>query len=61
MTRQVVRIVLRYGVALVAGWEASDMVVNDPDLLDVATLAVSALVAIATEWWFARDVKDGRA
>ena len=55
MIRPIVRIVLRYGVGLVAGWEVGEMLAADPDVLDLAVIAASAVIGIVTEWWFARE------
>jgi hypothetical protein len=61
MTRKIVRIVLRYGTAAFFGWEVSDMVIADPDVIELVTLGVTLTVAAITEWWFTRDVKRGVA
>ena len=51
MIEPIIRIALRYGVGVFVGMEAGDMVAGDADIVEVVTLAVTALVGIVTEWW----------
>lgn len=44
-----VRILLRYGVGAIIGYQIGDQLSNDPDVLTVATVAATALVGAATE------------
>lgn len=45
-----VRIILRYGVGAVIGYQIGDQLSNDPDVVTVATVAATALVGVATEF-----------
>ncbi len=44
-----VRIILRYGVGAVIGYQIGDQLSSDPDVVTVATIAVTALVGTVTE------------
>ncbi|PLP58264.1 hypothetical protein CYK37_15235 [Mesorhizobium loti] len=44
-----VRILLRYGVGAIIGYQVGEQLSNDPDVLTVATVAATTLVGIATE------------
>ncbi|MBR2691874.1 MAG: hypothetical protein IKE42_28800 [Aquamicrobium sp.] len=44
-----VRIILRYGVGAILGYEVGDQLSNDPDVVTAATVAATALVGVATE------------
>lgn len=44
-----VRILLRYGVGAIIGYQIGDQLSNDPDVVTVATVAATALVGAATE------------
>ena len=59
MISPIIRILLRYGVGALFTYEVGDMLSSDPDVLDVATAAVAAVVGVATEWWYARAKKSG--
>lgn len=48
-----VRIVLRYGVGAVIGYEVGAMMAADPDLVVVVTVAATAAVGAATEGFYA--------
>lgn len=61
MIEPIIRIALRYGVGVFVGMEAGDMVAGDADIVEVVTLAVTALVGIVTEWWYSRARKNGGA
>ena len=61
MISPIIRILLRYGVGALFTYEVGDMLSSDPDVLDVATAAVAAVVGVATEWWYARAKKSGGA
>lgn len=45
-----VRILLRYGVGAVIGYQLGDQLSNDPDVVTVATVAATAAVGVATEF-----------
>lgn len=45
-----VRIILRYGVGAVIGYQLGDQLSNDPDVVTVATVAATAAVGVATEF-----------
>ncbi|WP_144224135.1 hypothetical protein [Mesorhizobium amorphae] len=44
-----VRIILRYGVGAIIGYQVGDQLSNDPDVVTAATVAATALVGVATE------------
>lgn len=47
-----VRIILRYGVGAVIGYEISSQLASDPDVIAVATVAATALVGLVTEGFY---------
>lgn len=59
MLQPIVRIALRYGAGIIAGAATGDMLANDPDVVNVVTLTLSALIAAVTDWWYARARKSG--
>lgn len=48
-----VRIVLRYGVGAILGYQIGSNLAADPDVVMVATTVASALVGLATEGFYA--------
>lgn len=44
-----VRIILRYGVGAMIGYQIGDQLSNDPDVVTVATVLATTLVGAATE------------
>lgn len=57
MTAPIARILLRYGVGLVLGMKAGDLLAGDPDIV----LIVAAGVGVATEAAYAYAKKKGWA
>lgn len=47
-----VRIVLRYGVGAIIGYQIGEQLSNDPDVVTAATIAATALVGAATEFGY---------
>jgi hypothetical protein len=47
-----IRIVLRYGVGGIIGYEVGSQLAADPDVLAVATVAATAAVGLATEGFY---------
>ncbi|WP_144223594.1 hypothetical protein [Mesorhizobium amorphae] len=45
-----VRILLRYGVGAVIGYQLGDQLSNDPDVVTVATVLATAAVGVGTEF-----------
>lgn len=59
MWRPIIRIVLRYGVGVLAGWSVGDTLASDPDIVDLASTGAAAAAAVATEWWYRRAKNRG--
>ena len=55
------RIVLRYGVGLIAGWTVGDALAGDPDMVDTVAAGVALAAAAGTEWWYRTAKKRGGA
>lgn len=53
----VARIMIRYGVGIVFGLEAGDLLAGDPDTV----LIVAAAIGVVTEWAYAYAKKRGWA
>lgn len=53
MLGPIVRIVLRYGVGAIIGWEAANSLAADPDVVALATAGASIAVGIAVEGYYA--------
>lgn len=47
-----IRIILRYGVGAVIGYEVGNQLATDPDVVVVASAAGAALVGIVTEGFY---------
>ncbi|PWJ76386.1 hypothetical protein C7441_11974 [Pseudaminobacter salicylatoxidans] len=47
-----IRILLRYGVGGIIGYEVGDHLAADPDVIAVTTAATAALVGFATEGFY---------
>lgn len=47
-----IRIILRYGVGAVIGYEVGNQLASDPDVIAVATVAATAVVGVATEGFY---------
>jgi hypothetical protein len=56
-----VRIILRYGVGAVVGYEVGAQLAADPDVIAVTTTVAAALVGLATEGFYALARKLGWA
>ena len=61
MIAPIIRIVLRYGVGAVAGWQVGDMLAGDRDVVDALAAGVAVVAAAATEWWYRRAKQTGGA
>lgn len=48
-----IRIILRYGVGAVIGYQVGDHLASDPDVVAVATAAAAAGVGVVTEGAYA--------
>jgi len=48
-----IRIVLRYGVGAVIGYQIGEQLASDPDIVAVATAGAAAAVGAATEGFYA--------
>lgn len=59
MWAPITRILLRYGVGLVAGWQVGDILAGDTDVVDLASTGLSVAAAAATEWWYRRARQSG--
>jgi hypothetical protein len=59
MLQPFVRIVLRYGIGAVAGWEAGEVLAGDADVVNVLVVALAAIGTFAVEWWYARAKRTG--
>lgn len=57
----IVRILIRYAVGAFIGMEAAEAIASDPDAVEVGVLALTALVGVVTEWWYARARRNGGA
>ena len=55
----IARIVARYVIGTVAGAAASDAVLNDPDLMNLLTIAISGAAAVLTEYIYALAKRRG--
>lgn len=55
----IARIVARYVIGTVAGAAASDAVLNDPDLMNLLTIAISGAAAGLTEYIYALAKRRG--
>lgn len=47
-----VRIILRYGVGALIGYEVGNQLAADPDVIAVSTVAATALVGLVTEGFY---------
>lgn len=56
-----VRIILRYGVGAVVGYEVGAQLAADPDVIAVSTAAAAAVVGLVTESFYALAKKWGWA
>lgn len=56
-----VRIILRYGVGAVVGYEVGSQLAADPDVIAVSTAVAAAVVGFITEGFYALAKKWGWA
>lgn len=56
-----VRIILRYGVGAVVGYEVGSQLAADPDVIAVSTAVAAAAVGLITEGFYALARKLGWA
>ena len=61
MWQPMARIVLRYGVGLVAGWAVGDALAGDPDMVDTVAAGVALAAAAVTECWYRKAKREGGA
>ncbi|MEJ5081041.1 hypothetical protein [Ochrobactrum sp. MYb379] len=47
-----IRIILRYGVGAIIGYEVGNQLASDPDVVVVSTVAATALVGLVTEGFY---------
>ncbi len=55
------RIFARYVIGGIAGTAAGDAILNDPDLMNLLTMGISAVGAVVVEWAYAQAKKRGWA
>ena len=53
------RIILRYGVGLVAGMAAGDALAADADIVDAVAAVMAMVAAGVTELWYRRAKRTG--
>ena len=53
MLAPVVRIILRYGVGALLGWEAANALAADPDVVAVMTAGLAIVVGALVEGYYA--------
>jgi hypothetical protein len=61
MTAPIVRILLRYGVGALAGWQVGDMLAGDRDVVDALAAGAALIGALVVEWWYRRAKATGGA
>ena len=61
MIAPIIRIILRYGVGLVAGWHVGDMLAGDMDVVNTISAGVAFVTFTVTEWWYRRAKQTGGA
>lgn len=54
-----IRILLRYGVGAVIGYEVGNQFASDPDVVAVATVAAASIAGIVTEYFYIIAKKFG--
>lgn len=54
-----IRIILRYGVGAVIGYEVGNQLATDPDVVAVATVAAASLAGAVTEYFYVIAKKLG--
>ena len=57
----IARIMIRYGVGTVAGNELATALAGDMDVINYTALAIGAIVAAGTEYFYSKAVKLGWA
>lgn len=55
----IVRIIIRYGAGIIIGMEGASALADDPDAVEIGVVVITALIGLATEWWYARAVRNG--
>jgi hypothetical protein len=61
MTAPTVRILLRYGVGALAGWQVGAMLASDPDIVNVLSAALVTAGSVLTERWYRLAKRKGWA
>ena len=59
MWQPIARIILRYGVGLIAGAAVGDMLAGDRDIVDITSAGLALAGAAVTEWWYRRAKASG--
>ena len=59
MWQPIARIILRYGVGLIAGAAVGDMLAGDRDIVDIFSAGLALVGAGVTEWWYRRAKVTG--
>lgn len=55
------RIFARYIIGGIGGTAAGDAILNDPDLMNLLTMGISAMGAVVVEWVYAKAKARGWA
>jgi len=53
MYAPIVRILLRYGIGVLAGWQVGDTLAADSDVVDIIAAGFAVAAAVVTERWYA--------
>jgi predicted MFS family arabinose efflux permease len=53
MYAPITRILLRYGVGILAGSQIGDMLASDRDVVDIISAGIAVAAAVVTERWYA--------
>lgn len=54
-----IRIILRYGVGAIIGYEVGTQLASDPDVVAVATVAAASIAGVVTEYFYIIAKKMG--
>jgi len=53
MYAPIIRILLRYGIGALAGWQVGDTLAADSDIVDLISAGIAVAAAVVTERWYA--------
>ncbi len=53
MYAPIVRILLRYGIGVLAGWQVGDTLAADSDVVDIIAAGLAVAAVVVTERWYA--------